>query len=43
MVHGLREMDDYTIEKVYFESLPGFFVTGSLYRPKRQNKAISGG
>jgi hypothetical protein len=33
-IYGKIEKDDYTIEKVTFESLPGFFVTGNLYRPK---------
>ncbi len=33
-IYGRVERDDYTIEKVTFESLPGFLVTGNLYRPK---------
>ncbi|MGB6043484.1 MAG: acetylxylan esterase, partial [Pirellulales bacterium] len=33
VVHGKLVKDDYTIEKVYFEGMPGFFVTGNLYRP----------
>jgi len=32
-IHSRQIKDGYSVEKVYFESLPGLFVTGNLYRP----------
>ena len=34
--HSSKKMDGYSVENVFFESLPGFFVTGNLYRPLRK-------
>jgi|SRR5579871_3934026 len=37
-VTGRIEADAYTIEKVIFESLPGFYVTANLYRPSQPGR-----
>src|SRR5579864_9597070 len=37
-ITGRIESENYTIEKVIFESLPGFYVTANLYRPSQPGR-----
>ena len=38
VIHGKINRPGFTVEKVYFESVPGFFVTGLLFRPENPKK-----
>jgi len=42
VIHGRVERDDFTVDKVYFESLPGHFVTGLLFKPKQIEGRLPG-
>ena len=37
-ITGQIKADDYTIEKVLFQSLPNFYVTADLYRPNKPGR-----
>ena len=38
VIHGKVQRDGFTVEKVYFQSLPGHFVTGLLFRPDQPSE-----
>ena len=42
IIRDRSDHGDFTVEKVFFETLPGYFLTGTLYRPKDTNKKRPG-
>lgn len=36
--HSVRKLDGYTVENVYLETAPGFYVCGNLYLPASQER-----
>ena len=42
VIHGRIDRDGYTVEKVFFASVPGHYVTGNLYRPVGPRREAAG-
>jgi len=41
IIHSKRKYDGYTVQNVAFESMPGVFVTGNLYRPLKSKRPFA--
>ena len=39
-ITGTVEHDEFIVERLHFQSLPGLYVTANLYRPKQQTEAL---
>jgi dienelactone hydrolase len=42
VIHGKIDREGYSIEKVFFASTPGHYVSGNLYRPKGKEGKLPG-
>jgi hypothetical protein len=42
VIFGRIERQDYSVEKVYIETLPGYYLCGNLYRPRGQSAKSPG-
>jgi len=42
VIFGRIEHQDYSIEKVYIETLPGYYLCGNLYRPRGRSGRLPG-
>ena len=43
VIHGRIDRAGYSVEKVYFASLPGHYVSGNLYRPRTSDGQLPAG
>lgn len=42
IIHSTRTMEGYIVENIAIESFPGFYITGNLYRPTKDQTQYAG-